>query len=167
MYYWHDHTAAIRYAAESSRTTHGTAECLDACRLFGSILFKALAGLPKDAVLFDHEDLLEVESALADKIQAIADGAYRTKTKQQIRGSGYVVESLEAALWSFLQTDNFRDAILLAVNLGDDADTTGAICGQVAGAFYGHSAIPSSWREQLTMSQEISDLAGRLLQGTN
>ena len=61
--------------------------------------------------------------------------------------------------------DNFRDAILLAVNLGDDTDTTGAICGQVAGAFYGYSAIPTHWRQQVTMGQEISDLAERLLLG--
>ena len=161
MFYWRDQALAVHYAAESSRTTHGTAECLDACRLFSSILFKALAGLPKEAVLFDNEDL----DPLADKIQAIADGAYRSKTRDQIRGSGYVVESLEAALWCFLHTGNYRDAVLAAANLGDDADTTSAICGQVAGAFYGQSAIPAGWLDRLAMGQEIAELADRLLEG--
>jgi ADP-ribosyl-[dinitrogen reductase] hydrolase len=158
MFYWRDQAKAIRYAAESSRTTHGTAECLDACRLFSSIIFKALAGLSKEVVLFDNGDL-ELPS---DKIQAIADGSYRSKNREQIRGSGYVVESLEASLWCFLNTDTFKDAILTAVNLGDDADTTGAICGQVAGAFYGQDAIPAKWREKLTLGQEIADLADQL-----
>jgi ADP-ribosyl-[dinitrogen reductase] hydrolase len=158
MFYWRDQAKAIRYAAESSRTTHGTAECLDACRLFSSIIFKALAGLSKEVVLFDNGDL-ELPS---DKIQAIADGSYRSKNREQIRGSGYVVESLEASLWCFLNTDTFKDAILTAVNLGDDADTTGAICGQVAGAFYGQDAIPAKWRKKLTLGQEIADLADQL-----
>lgn len=158
MFYWRDRTKAISHSAESSRTTHGTAECLDACRLFSSIIFKALAGLSKEAVLFDNGDL----DLPSDKIRAIADGGYVSKNRGQIRGSGYVVESLEASLWCFLQTNTFEDAILTAVNLGDDADTTGAVCGQVAGAFYGQDAIPAKWREKLTMGQEIADLADRL-----
>ncbi len=158
MFYWRDRAKAISYAAESSRTTHGTAECLDACRLFGSIILKALAGLSKEVVLFDNANL-DLPSV---KIRAIADGDYGLKNRGQIRGSGYVVESLEAALWCFLQTDTFEDAVLTAVNLGDDADTTGAICGQVAGAFYGQDAIPAKWREKLTLGQEIADLADRL-----
>lgn len=158
MFYWRDRTKAISHSAESSRTTHGTAECLDACRLFSSIIFKALAGLSREAVLFDNGDL----DLPSDKIRAIADGGYVSKNRGQIRGSGYVVESLEASLWCFLQTNTFEDAILTAVNLGDDADTTGAVCGQVAGAFYGQDAIPAKWREKLTMGQEIADLADRL-----
>lgn len=158
MFYWRDRALAISYAVDSSRTTHGTAECLDACRLFGSIIFKALAGLSKEAVLFDNVDL----NLPSEMVRAIADGDYGSKNREQIRGSGYVVESLEAALWCFLQTDTFEDAVLTAVNLGDDADTTGAICGQVAGAFYGQEAIPTGWREKLTLGQTIADLADQL-----
>lgn len=80
--------------------------------------------------------------ALSPKIHAIGAGEYRDKADDEIRGSGYVVESLEAALWCFLKTDTFRDAILKAVNLGDDADTTAAVCGQITGAFYGQAGIP-------------------------
>jgi len=72
------------------------------------------------------------------------------------------VRSLEAALWAFARTDNFADAILLATNLGNDADTTAAVCGQVAGAFYGESGIPSHWLERLAFRTEITNLACQL-----
>jgi ADP-ribosyl-[dinitrogen reductase] hydrolase len=71
---------------------------------------------------------------------------------------------LEAALWCFLRTDTFRDAILAAVNLGDDADTTGAVCGQIAGAYYGEAGIPEEWRQKLVMAEDIRALADRLYQ---
>jgi ADP-ribosyl-[dinitrogen reductase] hydrolase len=93
----------------------------------------------------------------------IAQGEYQKKSNGRIRGTGYVVESLEAALWCFLQTDRFEAAILKAANLGDDADTTAAICGQVAGVYYGESKIPEKWLEKLAMRKEISEIAERLL----
>lgn len=79
-----------------------------------------------------------------------------------VRGSGYVVESLEAAMWCFIHTDSFKDTILMAANLGDDADTTAAVCGQVAGAYYGVSGIPAGWLERLALRSEIATLADRL-----
>ena len=92
----------------------------------------------------------------------LADGVYCRRNIHEIRGSGYVVESLEAALWCFLHTDNFRDAILCATNLGDDADTTAAICGQIAGAYYGEDEIPATWLDTLAMRHEIGDLSDQL-----
>jgi len=94
----------------------------------------------------------------------IANGEYQQKAIKEIRGSGYVVESLEAALWCFLHTDTFEASILKAANLGDDADTTAAICGQVVGAHYGESGIPTKWLERLTMRQQISTLADLLFE---
>jgi ADP-ribosyl-[dinitrogen reductase] hydrolase len=96
------------------------------------------------------------------KIVEIAKGSYFDKTVDDIKGSGYVVESLEAALWCFYTTDNFRDAILKAANLGDDADTTAAICGQLAGAYYGIDGIPTDWRNKLTMIGNIEEMALQL-----
>ncbi|MFN8468017.1 MAG: ADP-ribosylglycohydrolase family protein [Caldilineaceae bacterium] len=162
MFFAGDPPAAVAYAVESSRTTHAAQECLDASRLFAAILLAALAGADKSAVLFGPHAGLAEGTGLGPKLQAIAEGAYRNKDAGQIHGSGYVVDSLEAALWSFWRTDNFRDAILTAVNLGDDADTTAAVCGQVAGAFYGESGIPGNWRKQLVMVQEIRALADQL-----
>jgi ADP-ribosylglycohydrolase len=71
---------------------------------------------------------------------------------------------LEAALWAFYHSDNFRDGCLLAVNLGDDADTTGAVYGQIAGAFYGESGIPASWLKRIAQRDLITQLADQLLQ---
>lgn len=163
MFFFPDHRAAVRFSGESSRTTHGAAECIDACRLFGSMLFKALSGQPKEEILFGDPFPGWPEPPLSDRIQVIADGAYRSKSERDIRGSGYVVESLETALWCFCHTEGFREAILKAVNLGDDADTTGAVCGQIAGAFYGEGEIPGAWRQRLVMHEQITELAEKLL----
>ena len=73
-----------------------------------------------------------------------------------------MVKSLEAALWAFYTTDSFRDGCLAAVNLGDDADTTAAVYGQIAGAFYGVDGIPESWREKLALRETIESFAERL-----
>jgi ADP-ribosyl-[dinitrogen reductase] hydrolase len=163
MFFFHDPAAAIYYAGESSRTTHAALECIDACRLFAAMLIKALAGQPKDAILFGPHFPPGVDSTLAPAIHLIAAGDYRDKREEQIHSSGYVVHSLEAALWSFWQTDSYRDAVLRAANLGDDADTTAAVCGQLAGAFYGEDGIPSTWREQLAKAEKVIYLADRLL----
>jgi ADP-ribosyl-[dinitrogen reductase] hydrolase len=161
MFYFPDIAAAEHWAAESSRTTHGAQECLDACRLLARILVRALEGRPKD-----EEALADSECcASSPKIQAIARGDYWQKPETAIRGTGYVVASLEAALWCFVQTGTFRDAVLRAANLGDDADTTAAVCGQIAGAYYGESGIPASWREKLALGQEMRDIADRLMSG--
>jgi len=161
IFYAPDIDAAAHYAAESSRTTHAAQECLDASRLFARILVRALRGDDKHTVLLGGS----AEFSGAAKIEAIARGDYRHKTAAQIRGSGYVVDCLEAALWCFDRTDSFADAVLLAANLGDDADTTAAVCGQVAGAFYGEAGIPSAWCAQLTMSERIVALADQLCRG--
>jgi ADP-ribosylglycohydrolase len=112
----------------------------------------------KEVVLFGEAGSFHGEP----KITAIAQGEYKNKSGDKIRGTGHVVESLETALWCFDQTDSFEAAILKAANLGDDADTTAAICGQVAGAFYGESVIPKKWLAKLAMREEITILADRL-----
>jgi ADP-ribosyl-[dinitrogen reductase] hydrolase len=157
MFYFPDLEKIINFAGESSRTTHGALECIEACQLFAEMLFRALSGLSKDEILFNTTIKIS-----APKIIDIARGHYCQKPLSQIRGTGYVVESLEAALWCFYQTNNFEAAILQAANLGDDADTTAAICGQIAGAYYGESAIPSKWLERLFMRGEITGLADKL-----
>jgi ADP-ribosyl-[dinitrogen reductase] hydrolase len=163
MFYYADLKAVERYAAESSRTTHGAPECLDACRLFARIIMRALQGKAKDEILLGDKETFQG----ASKIVALAQGKYIGKTSDEIRGSGYVVDSLEAALWSFQRSGRFAEAILTAANLGDDADTTAAVCGQVAGAFYGYSGIPKSWVELLALRDEIIGLADSLFRRIN
>lgn len=158
MFYFPERERVLHFSGESSRTTHGTAECVDACRLFGDVLRRALAGASKQEVLFGSDPGV----AASISIQAIARGEYRHKRIDAIRGTGYVVDSLEAALWCFLNTESYEEAILTAANLGDDADTTAAICGQVAGACYGESGLPAGWLERLAMREEIGNLADQL-----
>jgi ADP-ribosyl-[dinitrogen reductase] hydrolase len=158
MFYAGDAEKAVHYSAESSRTTHGAAECVDACRLFGGMLVRAFQGAGKEEVLTADAPTL----GGAAKIVDIARGAYRSKPERAISGSGYVVESLEAALWCFDQTDSFDAAGLRAANLGDDADTTAAVCGQVAGAYYGVQGIRHAWLMRLAMRAEIEALALKL-----
>ena len=122
------------------------------------MICRALTGQPKDEVLSrDSESFVASE-----RISLIARGSYLAKGSDEIRGSGYVVESLEAALWAFANADTFEEAILLAANLGDDADTTAAVCGQLAGAYYGEGGIPQHWRKRLSMESEIATLADQL-----
>ena len=161
LFYYPDTDAAVRYAGESSRTTHAARECIEACQLFACLLVAALDGRKKDEFLFDPANAQRMERS--EKLRKIARGEYAVKSEDEIRGSGYVVESLEAALWSFLHTDSYEDAILKAVNLGDDADTTAAVCGQIAGAFYGASGIPARWLDKLYMREEITGFALKLL----
>jgi ADP-ribosyl-[dinitrogen reductase] hydrolase len=155
MFHAPDLDAASRFARDSARTTHGAAECVDACRLFAIMLVRALLGAEKLEVLSaDASSFVGAEA-----VMAIARGDYRAKPGAEISGSGYVIDSLEAALWSFATTDSFRDAVLTAVNLGDDADTTAAICGQLAGAHYGLAGVPSAWVSRLTQADDIMALA--------
>jgi ADP-ribosylglycohydrolase len=160
-----DPAAAIERAGESSRTTHGAAAAVDACRYFGGLLVGAVAGVPKDELLSARwapvRDYWESHS-LAPEIDEVAAGSFKVREPPEIRGSGYVVESLEAALWALHRSDTFRDGCLLAVNLGDDADTTGAVYGQLAGALYGEGAIPPEWRDRLALRDTIEALADRL-----
>jgi ADP-ribosyl-[dinitrogen reductase] hydrolase len=153
---------AEQMAADSSRTTHGAHECIDACRILTRLLISALSGANREVLLASAKATRDVASmALVE----IVNGGYATKQREDIKGTGYVVHSLEAALWSFATTTNFRDAVLMAANLGDDADTTAAICGQVAGAHYGMQGIPTDWLAKLKMRGEIIALADRLHQG--
>ncbi len=156
---------AIEQAANSSRTTHGAATAVDACRYFAGLIIGASRGEAKEVLLSPgYCPVLSYwqDHPLAPEIAAIAAGSFKTRNPPQIRGTGYVVNSLEAALWAFYFSTTFRDGCLLAVNLGDDADTTGAIYGQLAGAFYGEENIPLGWREKIVLRNGILSLAQQL-----
>ena len=107
-------------------------------------------------------DGLWEEGPLATAIAEIAHGSSKRREPPQIVGSGYVVKSLEAVLWAFHKSHDFREGALLAANLGDDAVTTAAIFGQLAGAHYGVVGIPAEWRARLTMAEEITAMADAL-----
>lgn len=165
LYYAADPMQAVTKSGESSRTTHGATTTVDACRYLGSLMVGALQGVSKETLLSDHYSSVAGywnENSLCPEIDAIAGGTFKEKEPPEIKGSGYVVESLEAALWAFHRGHTFEEGCLLAVNLGDDADTTGAVYGQLAGAFYGSSSIPESWRNRIVMQDLIVGLAEKL-----
>lgn len=159
LYFQETPKDAIRYAAEQSKTTHRAPECLMACQLMAEIMLRALGGAAKEVVLAPSQLNLAWTPGLA----TIAQSAYLGKTINEIRGTGYVVQSLEAALWCFASTANYRNCVLMAANLGDDADTTAAVAGQIAGAFYGAEGIPQPWRDRVCMSTHIAQLATQLV----
>ena len=162
MYFAADVEDAVEMAASSSMTTHGAREAVDACRYFATLLVGALEGDEKETLLsrnywpvwWDQEP-----EPLAEKIARIAKGSFKDRNPPDIRGTGYVVDALEAALWAFHRSQDFREGALLAANLGDDADTTAAIYGQIAGAYYGVDGIPADWQEKLTMVDDIVSMA--------
>lgn len=164
--YYHRHPAtAIARAGESSRTTHGADAAVDACRYLAALILGALQGETKVTLLSPFYTPLPnywQKHPLMPDIAAIAAGSFKEKQPPDIKGTGYVVHSLEAALWAFHQSNNFREGCLLAANLGDDADTTAAVFGQIAGAYYSESGIPIEWRTKVTMHDEIVTLAEQL-----
>ena len=145
-------------AAQSSLPTHASPQCVSACRYMALLLAGLMHGLDRDEVLAaDWEPLEQLRrlEPLHPEVETVASGSYRQLQPPAIKGSGYVVKSLEAALWAFHDSQDYREAVLRAVNLGDDADTTGAICGQFAGAYWGEQGIPQEWLEGLARRDMI------------
>ena len=155
--FWNDPRRLIDTAAEQSRTTHGAEEAVDACRAFAELLAEAIAGTPRADLLAPRP----FEGAPA--VTGIVAGRWRGRRRNDIRSSGYVVHTLEAALWSVARTGNFRNAVLLAANLADDADTVAAVTGQLAGALYGLSGIPERWLDRIAWKDRLLETAQRLL----
>lgn len=175
---------AIERCADSSRTTHATRTAVDACRYLGGLIVGALTGASKADLLGmrycpvpDHW----TKQPLVAEIDEVAVGSFKklapaagasdmvgvlgfSPDPPSIKGTGYVVKSLEAALWAFYRSQSFEEGCLLAVNLGDDADTTGAVYGQLAGAFYGEQGIPEKWRDRLAKGNLIRSLAKQLFE---
>jgi ADP-ribosyl-[dinitrogen reductase] hydrolase len=159
MFYVRDENQAIANSALSAKTTHGAEACLDACRLFARLLVRALRGEEKERLC---QPMTWDGTALCEGIAEIAAGSYLRKEPPAIKGSGYVVESLEAALWAFSKGSSYVDCVQTAANLGYDTDTTAAICGQLAGAHYGESAIPPHWLEKLHWTDKIRRMADQI-----
>ena len=124
------------FAADSSRTTHGAVAAVEACEYLARLIVGALNGHDKEAMVGAEAGQIQLlrDATYESSIARGAGGAFREKDPPDSKGTGYVVESLEAALWALESTDNFEDGAFEAVNLGDDADASGAVYGQLAGA---------------------------------
>jgi ADP-ribosyl-[dinitrogen reductase] hydrolase len=156
----------IEKLVESSLTTHASPMCLSSCAYMGLVLCGLIHGSPREVVLspnWEPLSYLKRTGRLHPKVEEVAAGSFCHKRPPEIKGSGFVVASLEAALWAFHDAKDFRQAVLRAVNLGDDADTTGAVCGQFAGAHWGESGIPPEWRQGLARADMIEKAVGGLI----
>ena len=154
--FWRDRAKLRDVAARQSRTTHGAYEAVDACVAYAEVIADAIEGRPVNEVLRVRTE------PYAGRIAGIMAGSWRGKHRDQVKASGYVAHSLEASLWSVGRTDSFKDAVLLASNLGEDADTTAAIAGQLAGALYGMDGLPEAWRARVAWSARITTFANAL-----
>ncbi len=157
MFYHRDAEKCLEMAGESSQTTHASEECIESCRLLASLIRIAFKASSKSQI-FDECTF----RPKCDKVRRIADQEFMSFEYKDLTGSGYVIESLESALWCFMRGDSFEECILLSANIGSDADTTAAICGQISGAYYGANNIPERWKSRLAMLDEIQELASNL-----
>jgi len=149
-----------RLAEESSITTHASDQCVSACRYMALVLSALIHGEDRSKVLSPTwAPLYELNAIkpLHPQIMTVANGSFREKQPPAIRGSGWVVQSLEAALWAFHDASSFEEAVLKAVALGNDADTTAAVAGQFAGAFWGESGISESLRRGLARYDMLNE----------
>lgn len=166
LYYADDIQKAVFYAGKSSLTTHSSPIAVDGCRYFAYILTQLLHGAHKFE-LFTPQEMEKMnhffkKEPLHPEISKIANGSFLTKTREQISSSGYIVHTLEASLWAFYNGKSFKESLLKAVNLGDDADTVGAVTGQLCGAFYGFSQIDDDFLSKLYNKNLILELADKL-----
>lgn len=164
LFYARRRDVAVARAGESSRTTHGARAAVDGARYLAALLVGLLEGRSKSELADpDSVGTWRGDEALVPEIDEIRRGSYLRRRPPEIRGGGYVVETLEAALWAFHSTESFRDGCLRVVNLGEDADTTGAVFGQLAGACYGEAGLPAAWRERVHLHDRIAQIADDLL----
>lgn len=149
---------ALEHAINSSRTTHASADCLDAAELLGAILWELGQGNDMRVVLEKLPETGERGTAIG----RIKQGFFRSLNRDEVSSSGYVIDTLEAALWACYRAGSFEEALVTAVNLGEDADTVGAVTGQIAGAAWGIETIPERWLSRLAWREKIEALAAEV-----
>ncbi len=157
----------FRIVKEVSSLTHAHEWSVAACYIYVEMLNKLRMGRTKKAAYVElREDFARgvpfISKATLAKFVRILENDISALPEEEIRSSGFVIDTLEAALWCFLTTDNYKDAVLKAVNLGDDTDTTGAVTGALAGLAYGLDSIPQEWLDQLAAYDEVRRIAVKM-----
>lgn len=162
MYFCNDFKKAVKYSGKSSLATHNNIMAFDACRFFGGLVQQFInlkikvEPYKREVINMTRKDL-ELNENIGRAINAALN-----KSKSDIISDGFVIHSLEASLWSFLNNNSFEEAVLEAVNLGEDADTVGAITGQLAGSYYGLKNIPERWSDKLAKKEKIFEIIENL-----
>ncbi len=167
LFFYKSPSDAVRYSGLSSKTTHCAVAAVDSCRYLGALIVGALAGKSKKELLsrrFEPIHGIWEKDPICQDVAAVADGSFRYREPPEIKAESAAVKTLEAALWAFNKGSDFGSGCLLAVNLGDDSDTVGAVYGQLAGAYYGVQAIPGDWLRELSQSDIIELFAAKLFE---
>ncbi|CAF4201577.1 unnamed protein product [Rotaria sp. Silwood2] len=166
LFFYQQPTAAVEFSGCSGQITHGDQKAYDACRYYGALIVAALQGESKENLLSEKFYQTHISwfanRQLHEDIRTISEGSFKRRggLRDGIRGTGYVVNALEAALWAFWSDENsFEKGALSAVNLGDDTDTTAAIYGQLAGAYYTYTNLPPKWLNHLYAKNFIQCLS--------
>ncbi len=154
-----DYNSAVAMAIDSSRTTHASPDCLDSAELLGRVLWRLLQGENLHDVLEHIPPFIPRSS----RITRLQHGYFRFLERNDVSSSGYAINTLEAALWSCYHSNSFEEALVNAVNLGGDADTVGAVTGQIAGAAYGAESIPVRWRSMVAWHNHLELYADQLI----
>jgi ADP-ribosyl-[dinitrogen reductase] hydrolase len=169
--FYHAHPVeAVDYSGLRSKTTHGAPSAVDSCRYLGALMVGTLAGESKENLISENYEPTKgiwKKNPLIPEVASIAMGSFKHLEPPEIKAEGTAVKTLEAALWAFNKTESFEEGCLLAVNLGDDSDTVGAVYGQLAGAYYGVEEIPTKWKKGLSKSEMIENLAEKLLNASS
>ncbi|OGD57277.1 ADP-ribosylglycohydrolase [Candidatus Bathyarchaeota archaeon RBG_13_52_12] len=164
--FYHTHPReAVEYSGLSSKTTHGALVAVDSCRYLGGLIIGALNGIKKESLLASrYEPAVGIwsKTPLTPEVDTVALGSFKRSEPPVIKAQGTAVKTLEAALWAFGKSRSFEEGCLLAVNLGDDSDTVGAVYGQLAGTYYGVESIPTRWRNELSKTDVIENMAEKL-----
>ncbi|CAF4863103.1 unnamed protein product [Rotaria sp. Silwood1] len=156
LFFYRHPIEAVEFSGISGVITHGDQKAYDSCRYYGALIVATLRGETKEHILDDNFYLKHKtwfnNKPLTQEVMNVAEGSYKKPGGYQdgIRGKGYIVSALEAALWAFCYDENsFEKGVLNAINLGDDTDTTAAIYGQLAGTYYGYDKLPDRWIRQV------------------
>lgn len=156
-----NHASSLTHAHEISQL---------GCRIYNDYLTLLLDGVDKIKALdllkeIDYNKYYSKDSIKA--YQRILKGDLKSLNIDEIRSSGYVVDSLEASLWCTVTNDNYEDAVVAAVNLGEDTDTIGAITGSINGVIYGQNNIPKRWLKKLKKKDYLEEISNQFINAIN
>jgi ADP-ribosylglycohydrolase len=151
------------FVTNASSLTHAHERSVLACKIYALVLFALMDAPSKQSV---REALETAKNRYADSpeyatYERLFSAHFPNISVNAIKSSGYVVDTLEAALWCLLNTDSYESCVLKAVNLGEDTDTVAAVAGGLAGALYGYKAIPRNWRKTLIKRKYIEEMCDR------
>ncbi|MFA6845568.1 MAG: ADP-ribosylglycohydrolase family protein [Sphaerochaetaceae bacterium] len=161
---------AMEITSDVSSLTHGHLRSKMACCIYVTIALQLLEGKPLKQSIKDG--LAQAQDYCKDKSEyahfhRIFSQDFKTLKENEINSSGYVIDTLEASLWCLLNTSNYHDCILKAVNLGDDTDTTASVSGGLAGLAYGMEGIDKDWREGIARPDLINEICERFIKANS